>query len=58
MKNVFLFHLKSSYRSRDIHIFVIFSVCTLSVKLNIFLGSTSKAMADRVKKREDENAKI
>ena len=24
MKNVFLFHLKSSFRSRDIQIFVIF----------------------------------
>ena len=26
MKNVFLFHLKSSFRSRDIQIFVIFSL--------------------------------
>ena len=26
MKNVFLFHLKSSFRSRDIKIFVIFSL--------------------------------
>ena len=28
------------------------------INFKIFLGSTSKAMADREKKREDENTKI
>ena len=59
MKNVFLFHLKSSFPSQDIHIFVTFplSIYTVHIQkeLELFTKFTNLKLFTKIKKGSGTN---